>query len=249
MLCFFLPKRILHWFSFSWNSIFFIEFVAYWSLFVELVACWFLFVKLDKCVISALPGKLSHWFSFLVKLIFFIEFVACWSLFIGAYCILSAETFGCWFSFVNPITRWFFSSWNLSLGFSARETDLIHSNLLHADLFSWSLLHADFCSWNAINAGWFFSSWYFYIDSFLLVKIDFPHMNLLHADLCSWSLLRADFCFGKFVDTVWCTFSSWNFYIGFPSREANIFLIEFVVHADLSFVEHCCVLNFFCETW
>ena len=66
--------------------IFFIEFVACWSLFVELVACWFLFVKLDTCVIF-LFGK--FYIGFPSQETDFVYRICCVLIFVrGACCVL-----------------------------------------------------------------------------------------------------------------------------------------------------------------
>ena len=137
------------------------------------------------------------------------ELLACWFLFV--------ELVACWFLYVNLVICWFFSSWNLYINFSHRETYFLHGNccglifvsescsMLFLD--SWNLSFDFFSSWSGLVHGTsfmlIFARWTCWVVIFVgksCCELVFFFVKLVHWFFPSWNwfysgnLLWADFC-------------------------------------------------------
>ena len=154
--------------------------------------------------------------------------------------VLLVELHSCWFLFVKHSACWFFSSWNLYIDLSPRETDFVNGNCCMLISVSGALLYADFYSWNLFRIN--FSSLNLYTD-FSPYETDFVHGICCRLTLCSWKLMRlSDFCL-------------WNLlHVDISHRETPILIFHlmklFVYGTFLLFFVRwvCSVLIFVLET-
>jgi len=151
--------------------------------------------------------------------------------------MLFKEPFACWSFFVKFNSGWFFSSWNLYIGF------LLVKLILFMETFAYWILFVE------VNAYWFFSSWNFYINLLLLKLILFIELTAcyfcVYGTYCNLIIVYENCCMFifLFVTPVLWFFSLWNRFCSWNSLDADFFrLWNFCV---LVFVhETCCTLAF-----
>ena len=98
-----------------------------------------------------------------------------------AACIFSFMVFvACLFFVRKTCCMFVFSSWNLYIDFSLRETDFIHGFVASWFFVVMKLVVCCFCSWNLLHVGFYLRETSIFV---------FSSWNLF----CSWNLLHVDF--------------------------------------------------------